>query len=261
MKDDLTCCIADFGLAVKNTQDGKIDFGPNQNQNRLQKAPNPRVGTRRYMAPEVLNQTISMDDFGAFQRADVYAVGLLIWEIANVMTDNPGFILEKRILCQIFFLKNLIQDELKEYEPPFYYMVSADPQFEEMEVLICHQKVRPAQNPTWQRCKIMSKLSKLQTECWNENSEARLPMLRIRKTVAECEEILSLEVENLKKNLEARKKLARFNHEERMKQKEIEEKRRAAQREEEFRMIQQQYFHQASPIPHQYNDPRWPQVK
>ena len=92
VKDDLTCCIADFGLAVKNTQDGKIDFGPNQNQNRLQKTPNPRVGTRRYMAPEVLNQTISMDDFGAFQRADVYAVGLLIWEIANVMTDNPGLI-------------------------------------------------------------------------------------------------------------------------------------------------------------------------
>lgn len=140
-------------------------------------------------------------------------------------------------------------------------MVSADPQFEEMEVLICHQKVRPAQNPTWQSCKIMSKLSKLQTECWNESSEARLPMLRIRKTVAECEEILSAEVENLEKNLEARKKLARFNHEERMKQKEIEEKRRAAQREEEFRMIQQQYFHQASPIPHQYNDPMWPQVK
>ena len=86
-------------------------------------------------------------------------------------------------------------------------------------------------------------------------------MLRIRKTVAECEEILSQEVENLEKNLEARKKLARFNHEERMKQKEIEEKRRAAQREEEFRMTQQQYFHQASPIPHQYNDPMWPQVK
>lgn len=139
-------------------------------------------------------------------------------------------------------------------------MVSADPQFEEMEVLICHQKVRPAQNPNWQHCKIMKKLSKLQTECWNENSEARLPMLRIRKTVAECEEILSEELADPEKALEARKKRARANHDERVKQREIEEKRREAQREEEFRLIQQQYFHQASPIPHQYYDPRWPQV-
>jgi len=85
VKNDLTCCIADFGLAVKQTPDGKIDFG-----HRTKTVPNPRVGTRRYMAPEVLNQTINMNDFNAFQRADVYTVGLLIWEIANVLYDEKG---------------------------------------------------------------------------------------------------------------------------------------------------------------------------
>ena len=41
-----SCVIADFGLAVTHTQsDGSIDIGNN-----------PRVGTKRYMAPEVLDE-------------------------------------------------------------------------------------------------------------------------------------------------------------------------------------------------------------
>lgn len=44
---DGSCVIADFGLAVLHTQStGEIDLGTN-----------PRVGTKRYMAPEVLNET------------------------------------------------------------------------------------------------------------------------------------------------------------------------------------------------------------
>lgn len=42
-----TCVIADFGLAVLHTQStGKIDLGTN-----------PKVGTKRYMAPEVLDES------------------------------------------------------------------------------------------------------------------------------------------------------------------------------------------------------------
>lgn len=41
-----SCVIADFGLAVTHTQTtGKIDLGNN-----------PRVGTKRYMAPEILDE-------------------------------------------------------------------------------------------------------------------------------------------------------------------------------------------------------------
>lgn len=42
-----TCVIADFGLAVTHTQTtGEMNV-----------AQNPRVGTKRYMSPEVLDQT------------------------------------------------------------------------------------------------------------------------------------------------------------------------------------------------------------
>lgn len=47
IRSDCSCVIADFGLAVTHTQsDGKIDFGTNF-----------KVGTKRYMAPEVLDDT------------------------------------------------------------------------------------------------------------------------------------------------------------------------------------------------------------
>lgn len=53
MKVNGQCVIADFGLAVTHTQqDGSIDIGNN-----------PKVGTKRYMAPEVLDERYE----GAFE--------------------------------------------------------------------------------------------------------------------------------------------------------------------------------------------------
>lgn len=37
----------------------------------------------RYMAPEVLDDSINMKHFESFKRADIYAMGLVFWEIAN----------------------------------------------------------------------------------------------------------------------------------------------------------------------------------
>ena len=62
MKDTFNCCIADFGLAVTHTQTtGKVDV-----------AHNHRVGTKRYMAPEVLDQTMKSDVFESYKLADMY---------------------------------------------------------------------------------------------------------------------------------------------------------------------------------------------
>lgn len=38
---------------------------------------------RRYMAPEVLDETINMKHFDSFKCADIYALGLVYWEIAR----------------------------------------------------------------------------------------------------------------------------------------------------------------------------------
>lgn len=44
---------------------------------------NHRVGTRRYMAPEILDDSINTTVFENFRRADIYAFGLVLWEICR----------------------------------------------------------------------------------------------------------------------------------------------------------------------------------
>ena len=67
------CAIADLGLAVRHdSEKDTVDI-----------APNNRIGTKRYLPPEVLDDTINVNHFEAFKRADVYSLGLVFWEIAR----------------------------------------------------------------------------------------------------------------------------------------------------------------------------------
>uniref|UniRef100_A0AC35GE62 Serine/threonine-protein kinase receptor n=1 Tax=Panagrolaimus sp. PS1159 TaxID=55785 RepID=A0AC35GE62_9BILA len=71
IKDNLTSCISDFGLAMK--YDGNsISVDELHGQ----------VGTRRYMSPEVLEGATEFSAF-AFQQIDVYAASLVMWEVLN----------------------------------------------------------------------------------------------------------------------------------------------------------------------------------
>lgn len=45
--------------------------------------PNTKVGTKRYMPPEVLDETLNKSHFQSYIMADVYSFGLILWEIAR----------------------------------------------------------------------------------------------------------------------------------------------------------------------------------
>ena len=66
------------GLAVMHSQ----------STNQLDVGNNPRVGTKRYMAPEVLDETIQVDCFDSYKRVDIWAFGLVLWEVARRMVSN-----------------------------------------------------------------------------------------------------------------------------------------------------------------------------
>lgn len=69
------CCVSilSSGLAVIHSQSHDyLDVGNN-----------PRVGTKRYMAPEVLDETIRMDVFESYKQTDIWALGLVFWEITR----------------------------------------------------------------------------------------------------------------------------------------------------------------------------------
>ena len=42
---------------------------------------NIQVGTKRYMAPEVLDKTLNVKNFTDFTMADIYSFSLVVWEI------------------------------------------------------------------------------------------------------------------------------------------------------------------------------------
>ena len=67
-----TCCIADLGLAVfYDVSNDSFDLPSGS-----------RVGTKRYMAPELLDNT-EPKTFHEYKKIDIYAVGLVLWEIAR----------------------------------------------------------------------------------------------------------------------------------------------------------------------------------
>ena len=73
VKSDGTCCIADLGLAVIHSQrENLLDLGSNS-----------KVGTKRYMAPELLDESLDMHDYDSFKKSDVYSYGLVLWELAR----------------------------------------------------------------------------------------------------------------------------------------------------------------------------------
>ncbi len=49
----------------------------------------PQVGTRRYMAPEVLEGAINFQR-DSFLRIDMYALGLVLWELVSRCTASDG---------------------------------------------------------------------------------------------------------------------------------------------------------------------------
>uniref|UniRef100_A0A8C6JNB4 Activin receptor type-1C n=1 Tax=Melopsittacus undulatus TaxID=13146 RepID=A0A8C6JNB4_MELUD len=154
VKRNESCAIADLGLAVKH--DSVL--------NTIDIPQNPRVGTRRYMAPEILDDAMNMNIFESFKRADIYSLGLVYWEIAR--RCSVGGITE-------------------EYQLPYYDVVPSDPSIEDMRRVVCEQKLRPNIPNQWQSCEALRVMGRIMRECWYANSAARLTALRIKKTISQ----------------------------------------------------------------------------
>ncbi|XP_070350232.1 activin receptor type-1-like isoform X2 [Equus asinus] len=201
VKSNLQCCIADLGLAVMHSQGSDyLDIGNN-----------PRVGTKRYMAPEVLDEQIRTDCFESYKWTDIWAFGLVLWEITRRTTVN-----------------GIVED----YRPPFYDVVPNDPSFEDMKKVVCVDQQTPtipnrlaadphsrvpllvlsvllvspyywdilhppgssflsllthasasSPLPLSPVSQVLSGLAQMMRECWYPNPSARLTALRIKKTL------------------------------------------------------------------------------
>lgn len=152
------CVIADFGLAVKYSSE----------RNEIHIAPNTRVGTRRYMAPEVLDQTLNAAQFESFKKADVYSVSLVFWEMA------------RRCISIVPGTKTTTYED---YALPYHDVVPTDPSFDDMYEVVCSKCIRPQIPKRWEDDELLQVMAKIIVESWHPNPDARLTALRIKKTL------------------------------------------------------------------------------
>nr|CAH8826967.1 unnamed protein product [Trichobilharzia regenti] len=165
---DMTACIADLGLALVNlqslpagqisnsssilsggvmsssvTQSDRLCSGFSGPSSLGPPPVGPRVGTKRYMAPELLmavdiststncvDHTLCMSSenvdnqnqcnylpFEVYQAADIYAMALVFWELGR---------------CT----KGAVGESIEGYQIPFYDLVPSDPTFAQMRDIVC----------------------------------------------------------------------------------------------------------------------------
>lgn len=160
------CCIADFGLAVKYLSDADMIDVP----------PNIRSGTRRYMAPEILDKTISLNNFEAHKMADMYSFGLVLWEMSRRCITGDKI------------------STVDDYHVPYYDCVPSDPSFEDMLDVVCVKKKRPAIALRWEGEEVLQTLAKVMQECWHANPAVRLTALRVKKTLSKLDTETSIKI-------------------------------------------------------------------
>ena len=156
VKADLTCCISDLGLALCGDKNGNVTEDPFD----------IRTGTKRYMAPEILSKTINYKSLLQFQKAEMYSLALIFWELLR----RTSFELNE-------------QTYTYEYRLPYNEYIQSDPDDTQMKLLVCDQKKRPEINQLWRDVPILNELTHLTEELWVENADGRLNALRLKKSI------------------------------------------------------------------------------
>ncbi|XP_040833836.1 anti-Muellerian hormone type-2 receptor [Ochotona curzoniae] len=167
IREDGSCAIGDLGLAL---------VLPGFAQPPAWAPAEPRgpaaimeAGTQRYMAPELLDKSLDLQDWGtALRRADVYSLALLLWEILSRCPD-------------------LRPDNRP--PPPFQLAYEAElgsaPSTCELWALAVEERRRPCIPDSW-RCFVTEPgaLKELLEDCWDPDPEARLTAECVQQRLA-----------------------------------------------------------------------------
>ncbi|XP_074510605.1 TGF-beta receptor type-2 [Sebastes fasciatus] len=157
VKNDLTLCLCDFGLALRLDSSLTVDDLANSGQ----------VGTARYMAPEVLEARLNLENIESFKQTDIYSMALVLWE----MTSR----------CEAI-------GEVKDYEPAYGSKVREHPCVESMKDNVLRDRGRPEIHDTWLKHQGVAVICATIMECWDHDPEARLTAHCVSERISELED-------------------------------------------------------------------------
>jgi len=151
VKRDLSCCLGDLGLAIALPDN--IDPSKDLCQ----------AGTKRYMAPEILQGAVSFHQ-EAFLRADMYSMGLVIWELLSRtrIVDN---------------------EEIEDYKPPYGNVVNFNPSIDEMLKCVVENYQRPPIKQEWKTSQAFTSIIETMERCWDDDSDARLTSQCVKQRI------------------------------------------------------------------------------
>lgn len=163
---DLSCVIADFGFGITMIGSKIIRNGHYEN---AEHSSLQDVGTLRYMAPELLDGAANLrESESSLKQIDMYAFGLVMWEISSRCSD-------------------LFQGvPTPEYMLPFQKEAGNHPSFEEMQILVSRNKVRPKFPEVWKDYnQAIRALKETIEDCWDHDAEARLTAMCVEERVSD----------------------------------------------------------------------------
>ncbi|XP_041649090.1 TGF-beta receptor type-2 [Cheilinus undulatus] len=157
VKNDLTCCLCDFGLGLSLDSSLSVDDLANSGQ----------VGTARYMAPEVLEARLNLENMESFKQTDIYSMALVLWEMTS-RCDAIG--------------------EVKDYEPAYGSKVREHPCVESMKDNVLRDRGRPEIPDSWLTHQGVAVICATIKECWDHDPEARLTAHCVAERITELED-------------------------------------------------------------------------
>ncbi|XP_042364649.1 anti-Muellerian hormone type-2 receptor-like [Plectropomus leopardus] len=153
VRADGTCVLCDFGCStILRSCSGHRCW----RSHAINMEGHAQLGTLRYMSPEILEGSVNLSSSWCLMQADIYALGLLLWEIW--------------MCCSDLFEGGIAPQHLLPYESELGGDVTLDSLIQH----VCHMEKRPSIPKHWKLLPQGSVLQELLTDCWDCDPDARL---------------------------------------------------------------------------------------
>ncbi|KAJ3603254.1 hypothetical protein NHX12_030996 [Muraenolepis orangiensis] len=156
VRADGTCALSDFGCStiLRSCAGG---LGWQRPMRSMEQEPG-QVGSLRYMAPEILEGSVDLSSGRCLLQADIYSLGLLLWEIW--------------MRCSDLYQDSMVPEHCLPFEPELGSSVTLDGLL--FYVSVSQMNKRPSIPKQWQRETQGASLQELVTDCWDHDPDARL---------------------------------------------------------------------------------------